>query len=85
MARRVQITSKPYISAKAFKDRFTMEEQGEIMTTPALAPLVLEVVTAPNGVDPTDATAQMARAALSAAGWTEARLDEVFWELADAG
>ncbi|TVM30261.1 hypothetical protein, partial [Oceanidesulfovibrio marinus] len=66
------------LSAYEFKERFTVQEQAIIMTSPELAPLALHVLTAPNGVDVTDATAQQARTALAAAGWSTKRLDAIF-------
>ncbi|QJT10220.1 hypothetical protein [Oceanidesulfovibrio marinus] len=66
------------LSAFEFKERFTPTEQAAIMTSRELAPLALHVLTAPRGVDVTDAKAQEARAALEAAGWSVERLNEIF-------
>lgn len=66
------------LTAHEFKERFTKAEQSAIMTSPDLAPLALHVLTAPRGVDVTDETAQQARAALEAAGWSAQRLDAIF-------
>ncbi|TVM28419.1 hypothetical protein DQK91_22315 [Oceanidesulfovibrio marinus] len=82
MLRDGQLVARPaparLLSAYEFKERFTVQEQAIIMTSPELAPLALHVLTAPNGVDVTDATAQQARTALAAAGWSAERLDAIF-------
>lgn len=66
------------LSAAQFQARFTDAEKAQLMTTPALIPLALSVLTAPNGVDVTDATAAQARTALENAGWSSGRLDAIF-------
>ncbi len=66
------------ISAHEFVARFSETEKSTVMTTPELAPLALAVLTAPNGIDVTDAMAQQARTALEAAGWSDDRLDAIF-------
>lgn len=66
------------LSTAEFQARFTDTEKAQLMTTPELIPLAISVLTAPNGVDVTDATAAQARTALESAGWSAGRLDAIF-------